>query len=210
MLNLLIADDHTLVREGLKRILALANDMAVAGEAANGRELLNLMRQGEFDIVLLDLTMPDYAGTDLISRLHARHALLPILVLSMHNDPQVVAQALKAGASGYLTKDSDPETLLAAVRKVAAGGRFIEPALAEKMVFVTCRTGERPPHESLTQRELQVFRLLVLGKGINEISRELCLSCKTVSTHKTRLMQKMNLHNSVGLIRYAMAHGLDD
>lgn len=208
MIKLLIADDHAIVREGLKQLFALCPDVSVAGEAVNGAQVLDALRGGGIDLVLLDMNMPGVSGVDLITRIRAHHERLPVLVLSMHNEPQIARRALGAGASGYLTKDNDPETLMAAVRKVAAGGRFIDPALAEMMVFEAGEKGEHPPHEQLSDRELHILRLLVKGRSVNEIAGELSISNKTVSTHKARLMQKLGLQNNAELVRYGIDHGL--
>lgn len=206
MIRVLIADDHGIVREGLKQLFALGTDITVAAEAVSGGQVLDALRAGGIDLILLDLTMPGISGANLIARLRAHDNCPPILVLSMHNELQIARRALAEGASGYLTKDSDPKTLMAAIRKVAAGGRFIDPALAEQMAFDM--GGERKPHELLSDREFDIFRLLVSGKGVNEIAEELSISNKTVSTHKARLMQKMNVQNNAELVRYAVANGL--
>jgi DNA-binding NarL/FixJ family response regulator len=208
MIRILIADDHGIVREGLKQLFALGGDIAVAGEAVSGSEVLESLRAGEVDLILLDMTMPGISGVNLITRLRAHELCPPILVLSMHNEIQIARRALAAGVAGYLTKDSDPVTLMAAIRKVAAGGRFIDPGLAEKMVFESGRNAEQPPHDVLSEREYDVLRLLVHGMGVNQIADELKISNKTVSTHKARLMQKMDFHNNAELVRYAVAHGL--
>lgn len=208
MIRLLIADDHAIVRGGLKQIFAMAPDMEVAGEAANGAQVLDSLRQLEFDLLLLDLNMPGVSGPDLIMRVRAQKAALPILVLSMHNETQVASRVLKAGANGYITKDSEPEILLSAIRRVAAGGKFIAPELAEQMVFDVSTSGSQLPHSLLSDRELEVLRLLITGKSVNDIADQLCISNKTVSTHKTRLMEKMSMGSIAELMRYAMAHGL--
>lgn len=211
MIRLLIADDHAIVRGGLKQIFALAPDIELAGEAANGAEVLQLLHQGVFDLLLLDMNMPGVSGVDLIARIKLNWAGLPILVFTMHNETQVAIRALKAGASGYITKDSDPERLLAAIRKVSAGGKYIDPVLAEQMAFdVTSPNLRVLPHVLLSDREFEVFRLLVAGKGVNEIADQLSISNKTVSTHKIHLMEKMNLGSVAELVRYAVQHGLAD
>jgi len=209
MIRLLIADDHAIVRGGLKQIVATTADIVVAGEAADGAAVIDALRGGDFDLVLLDMTMPGVSGIDLIRRLHAERPNLPVLVLSMHNEGQVVSRALRAGASGYVTKDADPEILLAAVRKVAGGGRFIDPKLVDAMVFST-HADDAPPLEILTDREFQVLQLLANGQSINDIAHDLNLSAKTISTHKMRLMQKLGLGNNSELIRYAIKHRLVD
>ncbi len=208
MIRLVIADDHAIVRSGLKQVFSLAPDLAVVGEAVNGNEVLAFLRQQVPDLLLLDINMPGLSGPDLITRVRAHWADLPILVLSMHNEVQVAARVLKAGANGYVTKDSEMDVLLGAIRRVAGGGKFIAPELAEKLVFDMSIAGEKPAHMSLSDRELEVFRLLVAGKGINDIAGQLCISNKTVSTHKTRLMEKLNLSGVAELTRYAMQHGL--
>jgi DNA-binding NarL/FixJ family response regulator len=209
MIRILIADDHAIVRGGLKQIVATTADIVVAGEAADGAAVIDALRAGDFDLLLLDMTMPGVSGIDLIRRLHAERPSLPVLVLSMHNEGQVVSRALRAGASGYVTKDADPEILLAAVRKVAAGGRFIDPKLVDAMVFST-HANDAPPLEILTDREFQVLQLLANGQSINDIAHDLNLSAKTISTNKMRLMQKLGLGNNSELIRYAIKHRLVD
>ena len=208
MIRLLMADDHAIVRGGLKQIFALAPDLEVAGEAVNGGEVLDGLRQQAFDLLLLDMNMPGVSGTDLIVRVRAQYPALPVLVLSMHNESQVAARVLKAGANGYITKDCEPEILLTAIRKVAGGGKYITPELAEQMVFGVNASGGQPPHALLSDRELEVLRLLIAGKGVNEIAEQLCISNKTVSTHKVRLMEKMDIGSMADLMRYAMQNGL--
>ena len=208
MIRLVIADDHAIVREGIKQILALASDIELVGEAVNGTEVLQQVRDCEFDLLLLDMNMPGISGADLIRRVKLCRATLPILVFTMHNDAQVATRALKAGASGFISKDSDPERLLAAILKVGAGGKYLDPALAEQIALDATSTKLQLPHTSLSDRELEVFHLLVTGKGVNEIADTLCISNKTASTHKIRLMEKMNLHSLADLVRYAMQYGL--
>lgn len=210
MIRLLIADDHAIVRGGLKQIFALAPDIKLAGEAANGAEVLQQLRGGVFDLLLLDMTMPGVSGVSLIERVKQFRAALPILVFTMHNEVQVATRALKAGASGFITKDSDPEKLLMAIRKVSAGGKYIDPAVAEQMVFAATLINRDLPHTMLSEREFEVFRLLIAGKSVNEIAGQLCISNKTISTHKVNLMAKMNLNNVADLVRYAMQHGIAD
>jgi DNA-binding NarL/FixJ family response regulator len=207
MIRILIADDHAIVREGLKQLFALDRDIEVAAEAVDGAQVLEILREDKVDLVLLDMTMPGVSGVNLISRIRSLDSPPPILVLSMHNELQIARRALNAGASGYLTKDSRPDILLAAIRKVAAGGRFIDAVLAEEMVF-EMGGDQRLPHELLSDREFHILRLLVRGMSINEVAQELLISNKTVSTHKARLMQKMNFTNNAELVRYAVDHGL--
>lgn len=208
MIRVLIADDHAIVREGLKQLFELYSDVVVAGEAVNGAQAIAAVRQGDFDLVLLDMTMPGVSGVNLISRLCAQDGAPPILVLSMHNELQVAKRAVGAGAAGYLTKDNRPDVLITAIRKVAAGGRFIDPGLAEQMLFETGDAGQSPPHELLSDREFHILRLLIRGMSVNDIAAELAISAKTVSTHKARLMAKMNLQNNAELVRYGVEHGL--
>jgi DNA-binding NarL/FixJ family response regulator len=208
MIRLLIADDHALVRSGLKQIFALVSDFEVVGEAANGGEVLLRLRQHRCDLLLLDLNMPGISGADLIAQVNQHQSDLPILVLSMHNDPQTAARVLKAGASGYITKDCEPEMLLAAIRTVAAHGNYIDPVIAVKMVFDTPVAPHSPLHLALSERELEIFHLLTAGHTPTGIGNQLFISTKTVSTHKARLMEKLNVENMAGLMRYAMQHEL--
>ncbi len=210
MIRLMIADDHTLMREGLKQLFTLMDDIVVVGEAVNGTDVLERLRQQDVDVLLLDMTMPGICGEDLITRIRARHPELGILVLSMHNEPVVVQRALKAGASGYLSKDGDPDTLLAAVRKVANGGRYIDFSIAEKMIFGVQGAETAASHTSLSDRELQVLRMLAKGKSINEIADQFAISNKTISTHKARLMEKTGFESMADLIRYAINNDLSD
>lgn len=208
MIRVLIADDHVIVRSGLKQLFGLMGDITVAGEATNGEEVLEALKQGQFDLLLLDLTMPGVSGVNLIGRIFASNPILPILVLSMHNELQIAKRVLQAGAAGYVTKGSGQDILMSAIRKVAAGGRFVDPTVAEQMMFEKPTTGESAPHERLSERELHIMKLFAKGMGINEIAEELFISNKTVSTHKARLMQKLNFQNNAELVRYAADHGL--
>lgn len=207
MIRILIADDHAIVRGGLKQILATTADMVVTAEAGHGSEVIEKLRTCEVDLLLLDMTMPGISGVDLIRRVRVDEPALPVLVLSIHNEAQVASRALRAGATGYVTKDSDPEVLLAAIRKLADGGRFIDPKLVDAMVFEK-HAGDVPPHEVLSDREFQVLQMLASGKSINDIADACALSAKTISTHKMRLMQKLGLGNNAEVIRYAIRHGL--
>ncbi|MBL1375782.1 response regulator [Zobellella iuensis] len=200
---MLIADDHTLVRESLKRLFSGTRDIVVAGEASSGDRVLELLRPGGFDLLLLDVSMPGLSGEELMRRVHRRLPELPILVLSMYDEPRVVRRKLKAGAAGYLTKDSEPEVLLAAVRKVAAGGRFIGQALAERIAFEAQSELVSLLFERLSRRERQVLRLLVEGHSLRDIAARLVISHKTVSSHKARLMQKLEVDSDAELIRLA-------
>ncbi len=207
MIRILIADDHAIVRGGLKQIIATTTDIVAAGEATHGAEVIDKVRQIDLDLLLLDMTMPGLSGIDLVRRVRGDKPDLPILVLSMHNEGQVVSRALRAGATGYVTKDSDPAILLSAIRKVAGGGRFIDPALVDAIVFEV-GDSDKAPHECLSDREFQVLQKIVGGEAIGEIGASLNLSAKTISTHKMRLMQKLCVDNNAALIRYAIRHGL--
>lgn len=211
MISLLLADDHAIVRGGLKQIFSLVPDVEVVGEATNGAAVLEYLRRHvPPDLVLLDLNMPGISGVDLLARIRAQHPTVPVLVLSMHNETQMASRILRAGASGYITKDCDPDVLLAAMRKVAAGGHYIAPELAEKMVFDAVFSTQQVPHALLSDRELEVLRLLINGLGVTDIATQLALSHKTVSTYKIRLMEKLNVSNLADLMRYAMQYGLMD
>jgi DNA-binding NarL/FixJ family response regulator len=209
VIRLFIADDHAIMRSGLKQIFALTPDVCIAGEAENGQQVLEVLRDNTHDLLLLDLNMPGIGGAELLGRIRVHHPTLPILILSMHNEPQIASRMLKAGANGFITKDCEPDTLLQAVRKVAAHGKYISPELAEKMVFDVASDAQQPPHNQLSNREWEVLRLLAAGHGVNDIAGMLTISNKTVSTHKVRLMEKLNLANLAELVRYALAHGID-
>ena len=209
MIRIVIADDHTIVREGLKQLLSAASDLAIVGEAANGTEVMQQVRSGTgIDVLLLDMSMPGKSGIELIKQVRSEKPKLRIMVLSMHEEEQYAVRAIKAGASGYLTKQSASALLVSAIRKVAGGGAFISGPVAEQLALDAMPQTQGPPHSSLSDREFQVFNLLVSGKTVSDIARELNLSVKTVSTHKVRIMQKMNLHNQTELIRYAISHRL--
>jgi DNA-binding NarL/FixJ family response regulator len=203
MIRVLIADDHKIVRDGLKGILAATADIEVAAEAAGGDEALALVRANDYDVALIDMSMPGLSGIDLVKRLRAEKPKLRLLVLSMHGEHQYAARALKAGAAGYLTKDSASEQLLGAIRKVAGGGVHISEAAAASLV-----SQHKASHEALSDREFEVMRLLVEGLGPTEIGERLHLSVKTVSTHKTRILEKLNLGSTAELVRYAMENKL--
>ena len=207
MIKILIADGHAVVRCGLNQIIATTTDIAVAGEAAQGFELIDKLRICHVDLVLLEMTMHGISGVDLVRRVRAEQPRLPVLVFSTCNEAHVVSRALRAGANGFVAKNSDPDVLLAAIRRLASGGRFIDPKLVDAIVFET-HAGDVPPHEILSDREFQVLQILAVGRSINDIARRLALSAKTISTHKMRLMQKLGLGNNVELIRYAIRHGL--
>jgi DNA-binding NarL/FixJ family response regulator len=204
VIRILVADDHEIVRDGLKRILAAAADMEVAAEAANGDEALALVKASEFDVAMIDMSMPGLSGMDLIKRLKIEKPKLRILVLSMHGEHQYAARALKAGAAGYLNKDSAAEALLGVLRKIAGGGVHISEAAAASLL----QSGDKSPHQTLSDREFEVLRLLVEGLGPTEIGDKLHLSVKTVSTHKARILEKLGLGSTAELVRYALDNKL--
>ena len=206
MTRVLIADDHALVRDGLKRILEGNDDLTVAGEAANGNDVLQALLAIDFDVLLLDLSMPGRSGIELIKLVKERAPKLPVLVLTMHEEEQYAVRAIRAGASGYLTKDSAAAQLVSAIRKVSSGGLFINAAVAEQLALNIMPASSELPHTLLSDREFEVFHLLVAGKSITDIARQLCLSVKTVSTHKARILQKMRLNSVADLTRYAIEH----
>jgi DNA-binding NarL/FixJ family response regulator len=208
MIRVLIADDHALVRRGLQQAVTQAPNMAVIGEAADGWQVLDMLRKDVPDALLLDLSMPGPNGADLVKRVKALAPTLPILVLSMHAEGQIASRIIKAGAAGYLTKDNEPETLIAAIRQVARGKHFIDPRLATDMVFGTSVVNVALPHSLLSDREFGVFMAIARGRSINDIALELHLSAKTISTHKARLMQKMGIQNISELVLYASQQGL--
>jgi len=203
MIRVLIADDHKIVRDGLKRILSAHGEVDVTGEAADGDQALALVRAHEYDLAMVDMSMPGLSGIDLIKRLKLEKPKLRILVLSMHGERQYAARALKAGASGYLNKDSAAELLVGAIRKIAAGGVHIGDAAAASLV-----SADKAPHEALSDREFEVLRLLVEGLGPTDIGDKLHLSVKTVSTHKTHILEKLNVSSTAALVRYALDHKL--
>ncbi|UVH52506.1 response regulator transcription factor [Pseudomonas sp. CBSPBW29] len=208
MIRMLIADDHTIMREGLKQLFTLVADLQVVAEAESGAQVIELLRQVEIDLLLLDMNMPGISGEILIARLHAQYPKLPILVLSMHNEIHIAQRALRAGALGYLTKDSDPETLLAAIRRVIGGQRYLDAGLAEQIALQSSGLKQQTYVESLSDREFQILRLLAHGMSVNQIAEQLVISNKTVSTHKTRLMEKMGFVSTADIVRFAMTLGI--
>lgn len=209
-IRIVLADDHAIVREGLKRLAADVPDFEVAGEAADGTEVMRVVREVDFDVLVLDLSMPGRSGMELIKLVKAEKPRLRILVLSMHQEMQYAVRAIKSGASGYLTKESASAQLQQAIRKIAAGGAYISSEVAEQLALGAMPGSEGLPHESLSDREFEVFRMLVAGDAVSDIAAKLNLSVKTVSTHKANLMQKLGLSNPTELVRYALKHGLAD
>jgi DNA-binding NarL/FixJ family response regulator len=210
MIRIVIADDHAIVREGLKRIVSAAEGLQVVAEARDGIEVMQCVRDLSFDVLMLDLSMPGRSGMEVIKLVHAEKPKLRILVLSMHQEMQYAVRAIKSGASGYLTKESAPEQLVQAIRRIASGGAYISAEVAEQLALHAMPGHSVLPHESLTEREFEVMRLLVGGLSVTHIAGKINLSVKTVSTHKANLMQKMGLQNQSELIRYAIKHGLGE
>jgi len=208
MIRVFVADDHTILREGLKQLLLAAGDVEVVGEAGDGHEVLQRLRSLECDVLLLDMSMPGKSGVDLIKQLKSERPRLRVLILSMHQEHQYAVRAIKAGASGYLTKESASTQLVTAIRKVAAGGAFISAEVAEQLALAAMPNREGPLHATLSDREFQVFRMLVAGTTVTGIANQLNLSGKTVSTHKARLMEKLEVSNQTELIHYALKHRL--
>ncbi|MDT8273598.1 MAG: response regulator transcription factor [Desulfomonilia bacterium] len=208
MIRVLVADDHPIVREGLKQILADIDDITVVSEAANGQQALNAVWKEPFDVILLDISMPGRDGLEILQELKKHFAKIPVLVLSMYPEEQYAIRVLKSGAAGYLSKSSAPEELISAIRKVASGGKYISPAVAEQLSFELDRDPDRPGHERLSDREYQVLRMIAAGKTITEIAQELFLSVKTVSTYRLRILQKLNLKNTAAIVLYAVEHNL--
>jgi two-component system invasion response regulator UvrY len=210
MTKVLLADDHAMVRAGLKEILADTGDITVTGEAGSGPEVLARIRENDYDVLVLDMSMPGRSGVELIKQLKKEKPKLRILILSMHSEAQYAVRAIKAGASGYLTKDGAADQLVAAIRRIAGGGAFVSPEAAEQLARTFDRPVDAPPHTLLSDREFQVFQAIVMGKSITAIAGELSLSVKTVSTHKTRILEKMGISNQTELVRYAIRHKLLD
>ena len=208
MLKILVADDHTIVREGLKQILAEVPDMIVAGEASDGSEALHKVRKDHYDLVLLDIAMPGIGGLDVLKQLKAEKPDLPVLMLSMYPEEQYAVRTLKAGASGYLTKESASDELIAAIRKVSRGGKYVTSSLAEKLASCLDTYSDKPVHERLSDREYQVVRMIASGKTVTEIADELSLSVKTISTNRSRALIKMGMKTNAELTHYAIKHGL--
>lgn len=207
MIRVLIADDHKIVREGIRQILAVTDDVEIAAESADGHAAVErlLDPDGRYDVAMFDMSMPG-GGVELIQRVTGLRPRLPILVLSMHNEGAVAASAMRAGAAGYVTKDCDADTLLFAIRKVAAGGRYVDPAVLDDVLLANS-VGDTP-HSRLSEREFDILLRLARGGTVTEIARDLDVSAKTVSTHKTNLMHKLSVDNNADLIRYAIRQGL--
>jgi DNA-binding NarL/FixJ family response regulator len=207
-IKILIADDHPIVRAGIKQILADTPDMIAADEAGNGQEVLQLIGKKEYDVILLDISMPGRSGLEILKDLKTEKPKIPVLILSIYPEEQYAIRALRAGAAGYLTKSSAPNELVAAIRKISGGGRYITADLAEKLAsYLTMDLG-KPLHEKLSDREYQVMLQIAAGKTVTEIAGDLCLSVKTISTYRTHILEKMCLKNNSEIARYAMQNNL--
>jgi DNA-binding NarL/FixJ family response regulator len=209
MLKILIADDHEIIRKGLKTILADASDIIIVDEASNGQEALNKIKKNNYNMVVLDISMPGKGGLDVLKQIKSENLNLPVLVLSMHSEEQYARRVLKAGASGYMTKSTATEELLNAIYKVARGGKYISSTLAEELALNIETDSTKPLHAKLSDREYQVMIRIAAGKTIKEIAGELCLSPKTITTYRTRILEKMKMKNNSRLIFYAIENNLE-
>ncbi|HSF47089.1 MAG TPA: response regulator transcription factor [Burkholderiales bacterium] len=207
-IRVLIADDHAIVRAGLQQFLSEVDDIVVAGEAGSGTEALELIRKGGWDVVLLDIAMPDMTGIDVLKRLRRDKPELPVLILSIYPEEQYAVSMLRAGASGYMTKESAPGELVEAIRKVHQGRRYVSPSLAELLALEVGGDVDRPLHETLSEREFQIFSKLATGKTVSEVAQELFLSVKTISTYRARILDKMGMKNNAELTYYAIKNHL--
>lgn len=210
MTSILIVDDHAVVRQGLKQILSSELTTARIDEASNADEALGMLLQHEYDLVMLDISMPGRSGLELLRDVKYQKPSLPVLVLSVHPEDQMGVRILKAGASGYVSKDCEPSELIRAVNKVLAGGRYVSPTLAERLVMDIQSDSDKPPHENLSDREFEVLCAIARGKSVTEIARDLGLSVKTVSTYRTRILGKMGMRTNAELTHYAVREGLVD
>lgn len=208
MIRVLVADDHAVVRRGVLQILDEAPDMFAAGEASTGRQVLREVHKHDYDVLVLDIAMPDGSGLEVLRQLQTLEPKLRVLILSMYPEKQYAVRALKAGAAGYLTKESAPDELVVAIRRVAQGGKYITQSLTEELVAELAGKAEKLLHETLSDREYQVMTLLATGKSVTDIATELSLSVKTISTYRARILDKLNLRNTAEIIRYAFEHGL--
>ena len=208
MLRILIADDHPVFRQGLRQILNETSDIVVTDEVSDGLEVIGMVRASRCDVVLLDISLPGMNGIDILKQLKKEQPGLPVLVLTMHPEEQYAIRALKAGASGYLTKESTPDELVTAIRKVSAGGKYISSSLAEKLAYELGGMNEKAPHETLSDREYQIMLLIASGKTVTEIAKTLSLSIKTVSTYRSRILEKMKMKSSAELTYYSIKNQL--
>jgi len=208
MIDVLVADDHAVVRKGLIQIISETTDINVVDEACNGQEVLDKIGKLTFDVILLDIHLPGKSGLDVLKQLKKEKPLLPTLILTIYPEEQYAVRALKLGAAGYLTKDSAPDELVNAIRKVASGGKYVSASLAEKLASFIELNKEKAPHENLSNREYQVMRFIAIGKSVKEISEELSISVKTVSTYRTRVLAKMTMKKDAEIIHYAISNKL--
>lgn len=210
MIKVLVADDHAIVRRGLRQILDETKDILVGAEAASSGEVMQLVREERFSVVILDISLPGASGLELLVDIHKERPDLPVLVLTIHSEEQYAVRAIKAGAAGFLTKESAPERLIDAVRKVAGGGRYVSPQLAERLASALAGDGKGAPHERLSDREFEVLKMLASGKTVSQVAQELSLSVKTISTHRTRILRKMGMKTNAELTSYAVRTRLVD
>ena len=209
MVRVFIVDDHAIFREGLKRVIDDARDMEVAGEAGDGQEALEKILVGAYDVVIRDLGLPGMAGFDVLRAVKAKRPTMPVIIMSIHTEEEYAVMVLKEGASGYLTKESVPGDLIKAIRKAMKGGTYVSDSLGQQLIDKLLGRGEKWPHESLSKKEYQVFRMIVKGKSMKEIAQELSLARPTISTFRTRILGKMQMDSNAELIRYAVKHGFD-
>ncbi len=208
MIKILIADDHPIVRKGLREILTETNDVFDVHEAENGPEVLELMEGGQYDVLVLDISMPGISGLDVLKQIKKKSCSIPILILSRHPEHQYAVRSLRAGASGYLTKESAPQELSSAIRKLARGGKYVSASMADQLLDYFNDDSSKRPHEKLSDREFQVMQMIASGKTVGEIAEEMLLSVNTISTYRMRVLEKMNLENNAQIMYYAMNEGL--
>lgn len=208
MIKILIADDHAIVRHGLKQIITSDSQMMIVGEASNGNELLDLVRKTSVDVVVLDINMPGRNGLETLKDLKRDYPSLPVIILSMHPEDQYAVRVIKAGAASYMNKETAPDELITAIKRVYRGGKYISPQIAELLAYHIGSNHQAEPHKSLSDRELEVFYSLAGGKTVGQISEELNLSVKTISTYRTRILEKMNMTTNAELVRYAFEYRL--
>lgn len=207
-MRVLLADDHKLFRDGVKRILIEQTDVTAIGEAGNSQEVLDMVREKHWDVVVLDIKLPGRSGLDVLKELRLSNPKLPVLMLSMYPEDQFAVRVLKAGASGYLTKTSAARELVSAIRQVARGRKYVSAAVAKILAEAISNQSEHQPHELLSNREYEIFRLIASSKTVGQIARELALSVKTVSTHRAHILEKMKLKNNAEIVQYALVQGL--